>query len=111
MTTMPPMARVRQKLADWLVEKKNEQVASPSLTPAQYELAGWITPEIVAKFQTYLHSRIEGRGQMPVPSNPHDAVVRLAMDAEARLIMSELAYVVSQPANVINPGIAELDNE
>lgn len=108
MTTIPPAAKVRQKLAEWILGQRAERAKdAPRLTPEQYDVAGWLDKEKLDSISRLLRARIEGRGSMPVPSNPHDAVVRIAADAEARMIISELTYIVSQPATVTNPGIEE----
>lgn len=107
MSTVPPMHAVRKKLAQWLTEPKEFESHVRALTPAQREVSQWLMGD-KARLDTLiglLHARIEGRGSMPFPSNPHDAVVRLAADAEARMIIAELTSIATQP--VINPGIEE----
>ena len=108
MTTIPPASAIRKKLSQWILGQQAERAAeAPRMTPEQYGVAAWLDKERLESLSRLLYARIEGRGAMPVPSNPHDAVVRVAADVEARMIIAELTFCATQPAAVINPGIEE----
>lgn len=109
MATIPPVSAIRKRLAQWLTERPVHN-ASQTMTPEQYEVSGWLTQGHVTSLSKLIRARIEGRGQMPVPSNPHDAVIRLSADAEARMIMSELTYIAGHPAIMSTPGIEESED-
>ena len=109
MSTIPPVTAIRKKLAQWLTEQNSVETLAPTMSPAQYGVSGWLSGDRakLSSLIELLRARIEGRGQMPIPSNPHDAVVRLSADAEARMIMSELTFIATRPVGQTNPGIEE----
>jgi hypothetical protein len=103
------MHAIKKKLAQWLTEPEAAETLAPTMSPAQYGVSGWLSGDKakLSSLLELLHARIEGRGQMPIPSNPHDAVVRLSADAEARMIMSELTFIATRPVASTNQGIEE----
>ena len=110
MSTIPPVAKIRERIADWL-RKGLETPAVPKLSPEQYAVSSWLSgqKEMADSLTSLLRARIESRGSLTIPSNSNDALVRVAMDTEARFIMSELTYLASHP--VINPVGTENENE
>ena len=98
MTTIPPAHAIRQRIANWLVNEK-PQLILPELSREQGAVADWLRGD-TSRLESLLNlfrARIEGRGTLPIPSNPNDAMIRTAMDAEARSIMAELRLLHNAP--------------
>ena len=71
----------------------------PRLTPVQENVAGHLrgNEALLTHLTTLITTRIEDRGALPPPSNPHDAAIHLGRDAECREISRLLTLLASLP--------------
>jgi hypothetical protein len=71
----------------------------PRLTQAQEDVAGHLrgNEALVTHLTKLLSTRIEDRGALPPPSNPHDAAILLGRDAECRELSRLLCLLASLP--------------
>lgn len=88
-----------RSVIDYLLGQAAASAVSPRLSQSQENVAGHLrgNEKLVTHLTTLISTRIEDRGALPLPSNPHDAAIRLGRDAECREIAQLLALLASLP--------------
>ena len=92
---------LRQWAAEWL-----EQMAyrvperRSNLTKEQAAIASWAVaePARIQSIVDYLSSRVEVRGSLPTPANPHDLAIQAGRDKECRELAQVLLFLTTYPS-------------
>ena len=92
------MSNVRSVI-DYLLGAAAASAVSPRLSRQQEDAAGHLrgNEKLVTHLTALITTRIEDRGALPLPSNPHDAAIQLGRDAECREISRLLSLLASLP--------------
>ena len=97
--TMPPMA---QRLRDYILGIQKEAERHQPIQPELAAVANWLRGNTAAldSLVKLLHYRVEGRAQLPVSSNPHEVLVDVGRDREAREFARLLSSLYSSPVSL-----------
>ena len=103
MTSIPPgtiLGGARQKLTDWVLETFPQMRRIP-LTAEELDLAVHIRGNegLYNALTTLIHSRIQGRDHLLVPTDPLECKSYMERNHELRWLLSRLEYVYRSPIN------------
>lgn len=94
--TIPPMA---QRLKDWLRGAHEASIEAMPLPKEVADVLSWLRGDEArcATLVNLLNYRVDGRGLLPIPSNPHEVMVNVGRDREARELARLLLSLCSSP--------------
>ena len=93
-------ASVARDVVGWLNDLYiGRALTSPSLTSEQAAVADWLRGREAEceSIRKLISARVEGRGLLPTPSNPHEVFVNAGRDAEARELSRLLLLLCKSP--------------
>jgi len=101
---------MRQRVTDTVMSiLSTRQTVKFDMTEEERAVAEWLQGDEhkLKTLVSFLVARVEGRGSLPVPSNPHESTVMYGRDREARDVTNRLYDLFSAP---VNSGSEEEDN-
>ena len=92
-------AGLAESVAHWIAGV--QAATAVIIPPKEKAVADWLSGNRVAceSLVNLLNSRVEGRGLLPVPSNPHEAMVNVGRDREARELARLLLSLEQAPVS------------
>ena len=96
------MMRTPELVMNLLARLRQHSATAASLTPEQEGVAQWIrgNEPVAMSIDRLLRRRIEDRADLPLSSNPDEAVLLRARDKECREILALFHALCQAPVNL-----------
>lgn len=105
---LPPMA---QRVRDWIFAAQQAVLVEAPVPPNDAAVLSWLRGDRprCETLVNLLNGRVDGRGLLPIPSNPHEVMVNVGRDREARELARLLSSLCTSPVDSGSMDVYERD--